>query len=314
MANYGARTGILDRNSWVLQLQKDIDLMWTRRWRFSGVLKQFFETITMGGGNGLTYKMNSAGSIIGLPQENDDTDQMPFDAPVSGFEKEFLLVNYRLALQATDTLRRTERYSKLAQGLGGLIKSAMTMEEYQRASVFNNAFSGTAGADSLALCANSHPHVRDENGTWDNLGTGVLTGANLHALELLGRKLTNEGGYPDPLTCKTLLVPPENKQKAHELTAVTGVRSKPETALNDPNVIIAAFNVVDSPYLTNTDDFFLIGDREGDEKGLYEVEVMAADLSDIGDATVDVPIRKRIKQIRAFGYSTSQNVLGSAGA
>jgi len=306
--NQFPRAGVIHKLWNPQTIDSSIDVMWMRRNQFAGVLGKYVEVVPIS--QGLTHVISSLGSALPLPEPNEDLEPYPVVQSAPGFKKTATVVNYTSSLQVTETAISTDRTGKLMQTLNGPIKAAMRFDEYMRAAFFANAFTGTAGADSQPLCSNSHPHENFDAGTWDNLSTGGLTGPNLHAGILVMDLMKDEQNDPFDVNPVDLLVHPSNRQKAMELT--NAVR-KPEGMLNDPNEIISALNVVVSKYLSSSDAFFVMGDLKGEERGLIEVQSKAWSLDNVGDATVDVPIHKRIKSRKTFIFTTSKNIVGSAG-
>jgi len=304
---YSSATGAMTRDDYVDNLDRSIELLWMRRDESKGVLSQFFDVQDT---ESDSFKVSSVSSVVRMPVENEDTEELPYVQPAPGYSKTFTLVNYRVAIRVTDTLIRSDRFGRIVAMCGGLMKSADRRLEYLRASIFNNAFTGTDGADAFSLCYDSHPNEDPQSGNWDNLGTGALTGANLQALRLLASKMENEIGAPDECMLKTLLVPPDLEQKAQELTTASLTA---ETALNTPTVLIKNLQVVKSPHLTSTTAYFGIGDRAGENKGIHELYLMRPELANVGNNPVDIPIDKRVKFIVKMGFTTSRNVYGSAG-
>lgn len=301
------KLGVIQRDAYPDLLDKSMDVVWNRRDEFRGELGQFFETIDA---ESDTFKISSIGSALPLPKENEDTDGIPMEQPAPGHTKTITLIPYRQGIRVTDSMVSTERFGKVASMVQGIVKSPMQLREYQRATVFDNAFSGTAGADSLSLCSNSHPHENITAGTWDNLTTGVLNGDNLQAAHLLHRKIKNEQNNPDPVRPRVLLIPPDLLQMAEELTASV---QKPETALNQPNVLIKSFGIVVSEYLNSTTAWFTIGDLTGEERGLVEIVNQALNIKPMAPET-DILFARRSKSIHAVTFTLSKNVVGSAGS
>ena len=127
--------------------------------------------------------------------------------------------------------------------------------------------------------------------------------------------MVDEHGDPDPVNIKWLLVPTANQQEALELTSFGDApRTKPGGATNDPNVLVNEVQVVTSPYLTSTTAFVLVGDRTGPAKGLHEVVLQDWNMKNNSPKNADIIIDKRIKAIKTFGFTTSRNVFGNAGA
>ena len=301
------KIGALTEEAQKQLLDNSFDRFWARKDRHAGVLGQFFEKIPA---ESLSFKISSEGSAMPLPPKSNDSDTIPYDTPAPGYTKTFNLVNYRLGIRATDTIITADRYGLIEGKMKGLIKSAMRKMEYQRATVLDGAFSGTAGSDSLALCHDSHPHENAEQGTWDNLGTGALTHSTLQALRLLGRKMTNEQGDSDEVFGRTLLVPPDLEQKGLELIQA---KLMPENDLNQPNVL-NQYRLVVSPYLNSATAHFVFGDLEGDEKGLLELVHKEINVKDTTPSdNPDIRMAKRVKFTNVIGFTRSKNVYGSAG-
>lgn len=311
MANHFTSAGVLDVTSAVKLLDKTIDVMFMRRNEVApDNLAEFFDVENKAAGTGLTHKVSTYGSVAPLPKVNSDTEPLPRYTPAPGYDKSFTLLNYRQGIQVTATLLKTERFAKVSQIVAGLIKSGFQWDAYMRASVVNGAFASTTGADGSYLCADAHAEVDGSSPTWDNLGTGALSGPNLQALVLLMMNMTNEKGYPMVINPKALRVPPALLQKALELTTATG---KPEGMFNDPNVIIKGLNVDACRYFSSATAYFLFGDLQGFEKGLCEVTLEDWGVADNKPENVDIVMDKRVKAIKTFGATISKNVYGSVG-
>ena len=307
MSNQFTDVGYMSPEAYVDLIDKSIEVMWMRRDEAKSVLGVFFDQQTVAS---LSTKMSSVGSALPMPRESQDTEEMPVAIPAPGYDQSFTLVNYRLAIQVTDTMIRADRFGKIMGMTGGLVKAADRRLEYLRAGIINGAFASTTGADASYLCADAHAEVNPNAATWDNLGTGALTGANLQALCLLAANMTDDVGCPDQREIKNLLVPTALRQKALELTTATLTA---ETALNTPTVVIKGMNVVVSPHLTSATAYIGFAEAMGEEKGLLEFYLMKPALANIGDETADIPIRKRVKFIVKVGAHQGKSVYGSTG-
>ena len=311
MANqYSVPAAALTKDHPIDAIDKAIDVLWMRRNEFVGNSAGFFDVDQKSGG--LSHVISSVGSALGLPPRNEDTEALPYLVPASGFKKTFTVINRRSGIRVTRTALEADRFDVIVGMTGGQIKSSMQSDEYERISIFDNAFTGTAGADSLSLCNDSHPHENPEAGTWDNLGTGALTGPNLQALRLVLRKMTNEQNDPDPVVPTTLFVPNDLEQKALELTGKGA--GKPEGALNEENVLLPGLSVKVNDYLSSATAYYLVGDRTGPEKGLHEVVLSDWSIADNTPANADIMIDKRIRGVKVFGFTRSKNLGGSTGA
>ena len=308
---WSSQQGTIDKNSNQDLLNAAIDTVWNRRNEFVGALAQFFDEEKKD--SGLSHIITSVGSALALPQKNGDTEPLPYLEPAPGFNKTFTLLSYRSGIRVTDTMMKADRFDKVAFMVTGQVKSAMQKDEYLRAAILNGAFTGDGGADSKDLCDDDHPQENPGRGTWDNKGTGAMTGANVQALRLLGANMTNEQGDPDPAMVQTLVVPPALEQKASELTES---KQRAEDALNGNTVLIGNMKVIVSPYLglNSAVQYFGFANREGPNKGLHQFTLIPWNIKNNNPSNADIIIDKRIKGVHAIGFTLSKNIYGSTGA
>jgi len=295
-------------------LNKQFDVVWMQKNELSGVvLAKYFDVQNKSAG--LNHKISSVTSQLPLPVENEDTEAMPYAVSAPGFDKDITLNEYRLAVRGTRLMMEADRFGRIMQMASGLAKSAARLDEYRRASVYNTAFTSDAGADRKDLCGDDHPSENPEREDWDNKGTGALSGPNLQALRLIARNMIDAQGDPDWKNPTDLLVPNALEQKARELTGFGGVRSKPEGALNDPNVFLQAFNVVVSPYLSSDLQHYLIDPSgSGEEKGLLEVVLSPWSEASVNDSNPDIIFNKRIRAVKNLDFTSTKLIVGSTGA
>jgi len=306
-------SGIMDRWSATDLLDKEIDVIFMQRNETDStiVLGQYFDTENKD--SGLSHIIGSMTSQLSLPPINEDGEPMPFFTAAPGFKKTFLLYGRRMGVQVTDTMMKAQHHKRITEMVSGQMKAANRKDEYARASIFNNAFTGTDGADSKPLCDDSHPHENKDRGTWDNKITGALTGGNLQAARLLGRKIDDPQGDPDPLRAMDVVVPEDLEQKALELTQSANTA---ENMLNTKTVLIGKLKPVVSVYLgtASSVQWFLMGDRTGYAKGLHEIVLIPWNIKDMNPGDPDIVIQKRIKSVREIGFTVSKNMIGSTGS
>lgn len=306
--NQFSRAGVQWKYANPQMVRRDIDMMWERRNEFSGVLDQFFAVVNKK--DGATHVISSVGSAVPLPIENEDTEPLPIVQAAPGLPTTFTVVSYRSSVRVTANALLMDTSGKIRRTITGPIKAAMRFDEYMRANPFANAFTGTAGADSQPMCANSHPNLNHDTGTWDNLISGALSGPNLQSAVLLMDTMTDEQGDPMDVNSQKVLVHPSEYQTALELTQTL---KKPQGMLNDKNVIITMLDVVKSKYMSSSGAFFVTGDLEGEERGLLEVQLMDWNMRSTGKEETDIPIWDRIKGVKTFGLTVTKNIVGSAG-
>jgi hypothetical protein len=300
----------MTRETWPDLINKAIDVIWSQKNEAPElVLGQFFDKVTAASKQ---YVISSGTSHLPMPQEAEDTDPTPYAVAAPGRDKTFTVVNYKLAVRATDTSFRLDRFDKIMYAVSGLVQSTVRFDELHRAQIIDNMFTGTDGDDGKALCASDHPHENNEAGTWDNASTGALSGPNLHAAILLADLMTDPQGKPNATGGPyTLVIPPQLRQTAIELTMTD---LKPATALNDVNALLTDVSGVKSPYLSSAVQWAIFGNLQGEDKGIVEVANLDWDISDNKPANVDIRIDRRAKAIKTFGFCHSKNIIGSTGA
>lgn len=313
MADNFPMAGAINRYSHVDLLNKAIDVAFLRRNELAGLVSaKYFDVDKKDAG--LTHVITSVGSTLPLPQVlSTDQSALPYFTPADGYDKTITLELKKSGIMVTRLMLEADRFDRVRSMATGQAKSAARADEYERIKILANAFTGDDGADSKDLCDDDHPQANKDQGTWDNKTTGALTGANLQAAVLLGDNMTDDQGDPDPVVPGDLLVPTTLRQKALELT---GSAKRAEDALNADTVIINTLSVVVSPYLnlSSTVYYFLFGNRTGYDKGLHEVVLSDWNVADEGTASVDVPINKRIRSVKAFDKTVSKNIIGSTGS
>jgi phage major head subunit gpT-like protein len=139
---------------------------------------------------------------------------------------------------------------------------------YHAASLFNNAFSASyVGGDLVALCSDSHPVNKDSSSTYDNAGTTPLSYSAVIATIKAGNAMTNDRSLPRPIMYDTIMVPSALQDIAFEVTKSV---LKPGTADNNANFLNGkGLNIVIDPYLTDTNNWFMIDSAQAKQHLLW---------------------------------------------
>lgn len=309
MANqFPAAQGAYQRDTYPDLLNAAIDVIWLRRDEdIEDPLAKYFQTIDADGGS--TFVLSTVGSELTRPVKvADDTEELPLAISAPGYDTTLTFELYKLGIQATKLMIDMDRQGMIPSMLGGLMKSFLRQIHAKRAKVLTDGFSNT-GPDTVSLFNDSHPHENPEAGTWDNLGTGDISGANLQALHLILRLMENSYGDPDPVQPVELIVHPNDLNAALRLV---NSPQEAESSLNAMTQIIKGLKVSDNAYLPDTDSYYLFGNRTGYDKGLFEVYLNRPEIADL-EAKTDIPIRKRIRWCGVLGCYASKNVAASAG-
>lgn len=135
--------------------------------------------------------------------------------------------------------------------------SAALFRETEAASVFNNAFSASfTGADSVALCSDSHPlSPQKTDSTQDNNFALALSKTNVRTIREAMMAFTDDNGNKMGITPNILLVPPALEDDAIEIVNST---LNPDNANNTVNPQFGRFQVLTWHYLTDSNAWFMI--------------------------------------------------------
>lgn len=132
--------------------------------------------------------------------------------------------------------------------------------ENDAASPFVNAFSSTFTCfDALSLCNSAHSFLSTST-TQSNTGTSAFSYAALDAAIIAMRKFKNSQDrfiidvFPD-----TLIGPVDLDSQFRE---VIESKLKPGTANNNINVFNQKFNIVTTPFLSDTNDWFVVDSKK----------------------------------------------------
>lgn len=188
-----------------------------------------------------------------------------YEAERQGFNKRFTHVAYALGTQVTKEEIQDNLYMKKGEDRVKMLgRSGQETVETVSFNIFNRATdSNYAGADGKELLATDHPNV--SGGTWQNEPT---TGTDLSetALEdmiILMMQAENDVGLKAMIRPNLLLVHPNEYFNAKR---ILGSDRQNDTANNATNVLKDGNwfpgGCVVSPYLTNSDDWFIKTDVE----------------------------------------------------
>lgn len=182
--------------------------------------------------------------------------------------------------------------------------------------ILNNAFATTddasigfegAGFDSLALCSTAHTRLdggatqanrpsSDVDLSWTALADGIIQFQLWR--DNRGRRIVS---YP-----RKLVVHPNDSLTAKELLNSS---QKPGTPNNEINALSGEVQVIVTPYLSDTDSWFLLGDNLP-TKWMWDVKPRTA-MED--DFDLEIIKRKRV-QGWSLGHTYWVGVYGSSGA
>lgn len=259
-----------------------------------------------------TYEEHLELAALGtMPPKNEGVSILYQDF-IQGGVKRFTHVAYGLGFRVTEEMMEDDLYSVMTRNTKALKRSAMNAREVAAFNVINNSFTTEYGfpknGTNEALVATSHTLIG--GGTASNRpGTDVdISYAALEAAVLNYNTLVDERNMPIDIMPETLLFHPNDLFLVTELLES---EYRPFTANNEVNPLKSRFKPVWSRYLTDTDAWWLLGEKS--EEGLIgfmrrELRFQNGDDFDSGDA------KFKATQRFSFGCSEWRYLYGSSGA
>ncbi len=269
--------------------------------------KQCFEMDT----SDKSYEEDVELTGFGLVPVKAEGEAISYDSETQGYVKRYTNVTYGMGYIVTQEALEDGQYTAVSKRRAqALAFSAQTTKETVHANIFNRAFNSSyTGGDAKEMCATDHPTV---NGTQSNeLATAAdLSEASLEDLCTLIRKATNSRGLRIALQPKKLVVPPDVIWEARRIVESD---KQNDTANNAKNVIASVFKaggVMDWPFLTDTDAWFVLTDAP---RGLMHFKRKVGEFST--DADFDTSNAKaKFTERYAGGWTDWRGVFGSPGA
>lgn len=245
---------------------------------------------------------------VGIMQQLSEGQSLSYLSNNEGFLSTFTHLDYGNGMRVTRRMYRDEMYGsmeKLAQELG---LSARAAEETILANHFNRAFSNSyTGADGLELCSTAH--VREDGSTYANelSSSADLSQTSLEQALIDFSDFRDGGGKRVHIEPKTLLIPKELRFDAHRLTE-SNLES--ENSSNATNSVKGLLDVQVWQYLTDTDAWFILSDKDDHDLVLYTREELWTDYETDFD-TKDTKTSAMFAQ--SSGWGDPKGVFGSPG-
>jgi hypothetical protein len=230
-----------------------------------------------------------------------------------GWTKDYTHLEWGMMFEVTQTALEDDQYDQLAQHARWLMFSARVVQEKQAHALFNNGFTTEQSPDGVSLFNSAH--VLKGGGTARNiLGTAAdLSATSLQQalVDWQTQTKVEAGQLVAPATDLVLFVPPDLEFTADRILNSTLL---PGSADNDRNPIKARRNwtIIVSPYLTDTDAWFLL-DANKKSHGITSYTRVPISME---PAMTDPRTRNRLYPVRwrrSFGCSFWQGVFGTPG-
>lgn len=197
-------------------------------------------------------------SALGDFEDFDASGQIVYDDISEGYQKTFTHNAWTKGIRLTRKAKQNDLYGifdDLPAQRG--IAAARTREKHG-ASVFNGAFAGTSGPDSLSLCNSSHTSTVTGVSVQSNTGTDTLSKTTVSSTRLSMKKFYGLNGERLGVKMDMLLVNMDKEQDAWEIISSKG---EPETDNNNRNFHYGKFKLVVWDELNSQYDWFAIDSR-----------------------------------------------------
>lgn len=159
--------------------------------------------------------------------------QIHYDDASPDYQIQWTHDQYTLGFKVERTLLEDMQYQQIFDSAANLGQSFNRKVVKEEAAVFNNAFSGVTGYDSVALVSGSHPRSKTDATTVSNsMGTAALTEANLETAIVQLEGLGDDRGEETVAIATHLVVGRAQRMKALKLTGST---LEPESGNNAVN-------------------------------------------------------------------------------
>jgi len=201
-------------------------------------------------------RVSGIGSMSDLTTFNGSID---YDVPSQLYDKVFAFPEKALGFKVERKLADDDLFGIMDRRPWQMAISVARTREKHGASIFNNAFTGTDGPDSLSLCNDSHPYSPDDATTQDNKGSSALTAVSIEATRRIGlTSIMSDRGEPLEINYDLILCAPAKEEKGWE---VINSKGKVDTADNNRNFHFGRYKLAVWSKLSNTNNWFMIDSK-----------------------------------------------------
>lgn len=220
---------------------------------------------------------------------------------------------YGLGFEISEELRDDDQYGIIMTLAADLGKSSRHTAELFGHDVYNNAFSGTkyVGRDAKNLCVTDHPIVGTGGTAANRPASDVdLSEAALEAAWLNFQTQVDDRGMPIDIFPQVLLVHPTFYLLARrilESSSLNTIGSNP----GEINPMQGWVRVIQSPYLTDADAWFLLGSPSEIDVRFWWRKLPDTRTWDDDDSEAVI---HKISQRHSVGFGDWRGIYGSTGA
>lgn len=246
---------------------------------------------------------------LSLASVKDEGSSIPYEDPFQGYQKEYVNATYGLGSSVTREMYEDDQYNYINSLPSMLARSLRQTEETIAFNHFNRAFNPAyTGADGATMCNATHNLVgggtfRNQLSTAADITQTSMEQALQDVMDFVDDQSLKIRSMP-----KALIVSTQDNFKAQKLLETAAVVG---SADNDKNPIPGVgLDLVVSPYLTDTDAWFLTTDCPN---GLTWYDRRSAEI--VRDNEFDTQNLKFATTARfSSGWTDPRGVFGTPGA
>lgn len=250
---------------------------------------------------------------FGLASVKDQGGNIQFRDPYQGFQREIINVTYGLGSTITYEMMRYDQYNLFNRIPEQLAKSVRRTEETVVHNLINNGFSTATNpnltADGVSLFNTAHILVAQTGTTLNNTPT-TAADFSQSALEQayidIGR-FVDDQNLPIVVEAQKLLVPVESQHLARKVLQTEYEVNSGNNTINPVSTSRMPLELIVSPYVTDTDSWFIKTDVD-DGVIFQEVDPVMLDRDNEFDTK-----NLKFSAVRLFGVG-SANYLGYYGS
>uniref|UniRef100_A0A6H1ZS65 Putative capsid protein n=1 Tax=viral metagenome TaxID=1070528 RepID=A0A6H1ZS65_9ZZZZ len=194
--------------------------------------------------------------IGGLGDIQEFEGQIAYDSTGQLYDQTFTFPEKALGIKIERKLYDDELFGKMNVRPWQMAIAKARTREKTAAAIFNGAFTGTAGPDSVSLCNASHPYSPTDATTQSNAGSTALSATSIEATRQIGfTSIFNDRGELLEVNYDTIVCP-----IALEETAWMVINSKGmvETSNNNRNFHYGRYQLAMWNRLTDTNNWFML--------------------------------------------------------
>jgi hypothetical protein len=202
-----------------------------------------------------TKNYEKVSGIGGLGDVQEFDGSISYDVVGQLYDKTYEFPEYALGFKVERKLYDDDLFGIMDRRPWQMAISVGRTREKLGASLFNGAFVGTDGPDSLPLCSASHPYSPDDASTMSNAGSTALSAVAIESVRRIGHNsIFNDRGELMQINYDTIMCTVNNEEAAWE---VINSKGKVDTANNNRNFHSGRYDLAVWDRLTDSTNWFM---------------------------------------------------------